>query len=205
MIWFFECVKTKFESEFRCNKIKIQTFIKIQTHNMFVTLFFIFSQFRFETTNYFFHFFHRSTIRKISLIKTWIIEQIIAKIEMIETNATNMIWNRKSKKRRKRKRKRKSCEWKSWLQKWKSWLQRNVENVWLFVWWNDRFLRQNKANRFRRRRLLKTFRFWTFQILINRCLLIECRQKVDDDAKLIWNRWSSVETLRRNRTFSMRM
>ena len=125
----------------------------------------------------------------MSLIKSWIIERFIAKIEMIETNATNVICNRKSKNERKhkRKRKRKSCEWKFWLQK-KNWLQRNVKNVWHFVWRKNWFFWQNKTTkryRFRERMLLKTFRIQTFSILINRRFLIDYKQKINDDTKLI--------------------
>ena len=127
---------------------------------------------------------------------------------MIETDATNVIWKRKSKKRRRNKRKcrRKSCEWEFWLQKWKfcwkSWLQRNVEKVWLFVWRQNRFFWQdrNRTNRFRERMLLKTFRIRVFQILTNRCFLIDCKQKINDDVKLINSKLTNVKFLRRKST-----
>ena len=178
---------------------------------MLVTLFLVLFQFRFETTNHFFHFSHRPAIREISLIRVWVVEQIIAKAEMIEANATNMIWNRKSKERRKRRRKRKrksrSCEWKSW---WESWLQRDVENVWHFAWRIDRFLwqsRTTKRYRFRERMLLKIFRIRAFQTLTNRCLLIDCKHEVKNYSWLIkraWlTRWTNVKTLRRSKIFSM--
>ena len=125
---------------------------------------------------------------------------------MIETDATNVIWNRRSKVRRKRKQKRKSksCEWKFW---WKSWLQRDVENVWFFVWRKGRFLWQNRANRFRRRRLLKTLRIRAFQTLTNRCLLIDCRHEIENYSWLMhkeetWlTKWTNVEALRRRKDF----
>ena len=154
------------------------------------------------------HLFHQSTIRRVLLTETSIIEQIIAKVEIIETNATNVkIWRRKSKERRRCKRKSK---WEFW---WESWLQQDVKDVCSFVWRRDRFLWQNKSKtikrkRFRERMLLKTLRFWTFQTLTNRRLLIDCRQKVDDDSWLIcrWeSRLTSVNALRRWTTILMLM
>ena len=183
---------------------------------MLVTLLFVFFQFRFEATNHFSHFFlsHRSAVREISMTRTWIIEQIIAKAEMIEADATNVkIWRRKSKERRRRK--SRSCEWEFWLQKWESWweswLQRDVKDVCHFVWRKDRFLWQSRSrtDRFRRRMLLKTLR--TFQTLTNRCLLIGCRHEVRDYSWLVrgekarLTRWTSVVALRRSKILLMRM
>ena len=156
---------------------------------------------------------HRPAIREISLTRTQIVEQIIAKTEMIEANAINIeIWKRRFKKRRKCR--SKSCEWESWLQKRESWLQRDVENARLFVWRKDRFLWQNRNRtteryRFRERKLLKTFRIWAFQILTNRCLLIGCRRKIDDDSRLIESVWSirltTFKTLWKRTTILMLM
>ena len=157
------------------------------------------------------YLFHRSAVSEISLTKTSIVEQIIAKAGMIEADATNVIWKRRSKERRKRrlKRRRKSCEWEFWLQKWgfcwKLWLQRDVENVWFFVWWKNRFLWQSKTAkryRFRERMLLKILRIRAFQILTNRCLLIGCKQKVDDDSWLI-DKSTSVKALWKRTTLLM--
>ena len=88
--------------------------------------------------------------------------------------------------------------WELWLRKWEFWLQRDVEDVWLFVWRKDRFLWQSRSrtNRFRRHVLLKTLRFWAFQTLTNRCLLIDCRQEVDDDVRLICSRWARLTSVK---------
>ena len=173
--------------------------------NTFVTLFFFFLQISFRS-DYLFHLFYRSMIRRILLIETSIIEQIIIEVEMIETNA--IIVKISMRRSRKRRRCMKKSKWKSW---WESWWQQNVKNAWFFVWWKDRFLWQNKAierYRFRERMLLKSLRFWTFQILTNQCLLIDCKQKVCDDAWLIcrWkSRLTNINALRKRTTNLMLM
>ena len=160
-------------------------------------------QISFRSDYLFHHLSHRSTIRRMLLTETSIIEQIIAKTEMIEANAINMkISMRRSRKRRKCERKsERESWWESW---WKRWLQRDVENVCHFIWWKDRFLWQSKAikrKRFRKRMLLKSLRFWAFQTLSSRRLLIDCRQKVNDDSWLIW--LTNVKALRRRTTLLM--
>ena len=146
------------------------------------------------------------------LIKSWIDAHIIVEVEMIKADATNVkISRRKSRKRRRCE--SKSCKWESC---WESWLSRfsiEIKDVCHFLWWKDRFLKQNRQSKsmkrywFRERVLLKTFRFWAFQTLTNHRFLIDCRRKVENDSWLIERAWSirltSDTTLRKRTTFLM--
>ena len=51
--------------------------------------------------------------------------------------------------------------------------------------------------------LLKILRIRIFQILINLCFLIDCKQKINDNVKLINDKWTNVKFLRKKSTILM--